>query len=63
MAAWVLNCPICNLRLAQFAIEDTLDSYFFPKKPDFPKGDKEFECPNCGHKGTYQQTDLVYIPL
>ena len=62
MAAWGLNCAVCNRRLTQFAIEDTLESYFFPKKPDFPEGGKTSECPNCGYKGTYQRTDLVYMP-
>jgi rubredoxin len=61
MATWVLTCPICDLRLAQFAVEDTLVSFFFPKKPDFPEGGKKFECPNCGYKSTYERTDLTYI--
>lgn len=47
--------------LTKFAIEDTLESYFFPERPYFPEGGKEFECPNCGHKATYQRTDLVYM--
>jgi hypothetical protein len=61
MDAWVLCCPSCDLRLAQFAVEDSLESFFFPQKPDFPDGRKEFECPNCGYKGPYQRTDLTYI--
>jgi hypothetical protein len=51
-----LKCANCN----QCAIEDTLQSYFLPAKPDFPEGGRKFECPNCGHKATYQQTDLKY---
>ena len=67
MAAWDLNCAVCNRRLTQFVIEDTVEedaveNYFFPKKPDFPKGGKTLECPNCGYKGTYQRNDLVYVP-
>lgn len=62
MAAWALSCANCNLRLADFAIEDTVEGYFFPAKPDFPKDGKEFECLNCGHKAVYQKTDLKYIP-
>ena len=61
MAAWGLNCAICDQRLTKFGIEDTLESYFFPQKPDFPEGGKTFECPNCGYKGTYERTDLVYM--
>jgi hypothetical protein len=44
MAAWGLNCANCNHNLTEFAIEDTLESYFFPEKPDFSEGGKEFEC-------------------
>ena len=62
VAAWALNCANCNQNLAKFAMEDTLESYFFPEKPDFPEGGKEFECPNCSHKATYQRTDFVYVP-
>ena len=62
MAAWVLNCAVCNWKLTQFAIKDTRESYFFPQKPDFPEGGKTFECPNCDYKGTYQRTDLSYAP-
>jgi predicted RNA-binding Zn-ribbon protein involved in translation (DUF1610 family) len=58
-AAWALNCASCNQRLAQFPIEETLDNYFFPQKPDFPEGGKEFECPNCGYKGKYKRADLT----
>jgi DNA-directed RNA polymerase subunit RPC12/RpoP len=60
MAAWQLICANCNKEFAQFEIEDTLESYFFSEKPDFPKGGKEYECPYCGHKATYQLNDLVY---
>jgi hypothetical protein len=49
-------------KLTQFAIKDTLESYFFPQKPDFPEGGKTFECPNCDDKGAYQRTDLSYRP-
>ena len=61
MASWGINCVNCDKRFAQFDIEDTLESYFFPVKPDFPEGGKEFECPNCGHKATYQRNNLVYM--
>jgi len=61
MASWSLTCVRCNQRLAQFHIEDILENYFLPTKPDFLKGGKEFKCPFCGHKATYQQADLVYM--
>jgi DNA-directed RNA polymerase subunit RPC12/RpoP len=63
MAAWGFTCANCNKQFAQFRIEDTLESYFFPAKPDFPKDGKEFECPNCGYKATYQRNDFVYMHL
>ena len=61
MAAWQLTCANCDQKLTKFAIEDSLESYFFPEKPDFLEGGKEFECPNCGHKATYQRSNLVYM--
>lgn len=60
MASWVLKCADCKQNLARFAIEDTLESYFLPAKPSFPEGGKKFECPNCGHKATYQRSDVNY---
>jgi DNA-directed RNA polymerase subunit RPC12/RpoP len=62
VASWVLNCAHCKQDLAKFAIEDTVENYFFPLKPDFPEGGKKFECPYCDHKATYQRTDLNYMP-
>jgi DNA-directed RNA polymerase subunit RPC12/RpoP len=61
MAAWGLNCASCNQNLTKFLIKDTLESYFFPEKPDFPEDGKELECPNCGYKATYQRSNLVYM--
>jgi hypothetical protein len=61
MAEWGLNCANCNQNVTKFAIVDTLESYFFPDRPDFSEGGNEFECPSCGYKATYQRTDLVYL--
>jgi predicted RNA-binding Zn-ribbon protein involved in translation (DUF1610 family) len=61
MASWGITCVSCNKQFAQFDIEDTLENHFFPAKPNFAEGGKEFECPNCGHKATYQRTELVYM--
>jgi hypothetical protein len=49
-------------QFARLAIEDTMESYFFPAKPAFPVGGKEFECPNCGHKSTYSEPILCICP-
>ena len=62
MAAWQLTCENCDQKLNKFDIENTLESYFFPARPDLLKGGKEFECPNCGHKAMYHQTDVTYAP-
>ncbi len=45
MAAWQPTCANCDQKLTKFDIEDTLESYFCPEKPDFPEGGKEFELP------------------
>jgi hypothetical protein len=34
--------------------------FFMPEKPEFPNGESELECPNCGHKDIYQRHELVY---
>jgi DNA-directed RNA polymerase subunit RPC12/RpoP len=62
MAAWGLNCANCNQNVTKFVIEDTLESYFLPERPNFPEGGKKIECPNCGYNATYQRTDLAYLP-
>ena len=60
MATWALTCENCNQELTKFALAETLENFFFPAKPDFPQGGKEFECLKCGHKAVYMQTDLAY---
>ena len=60
MAAWGITCLNCNRQFALFNIEDDLENLYLPVKPDLPRGGKEFACPHCGHKATYQQTDLFY---
>ena len=62
MAAWHLSCRNCNQRLARLDIEDDFENLYLPARPDLPKGGKEFECPNCGHKAVYHQTDVTYAP-
>ena len=31
-----------------------------PVKPEFPEKGSELKCPDCGHEGIYQRTDLTY---
>ena len=61
MAAWGVTCLNCNRQFAQFNIEDDLENLYLPVKPDLPKGGQELACPHCGHKATYQHTDLFYM--
>ena len=61
MAAWGITCLNCNRQFAQFNIQDDLENLYLPVKPDLPKGGKELACPHCGHKATYQRTDLFYM--
>jgi rubredoxin len=60
MASWEHACPSCKKKFSHSLIDDTLESYFFPIKPNFPDEGIEFECPNCGHKSNYQRTDLTF---
>jgi hypothetical protein len=60
MAYWRLTCVNCKKKLIQFMIEDVLENFYLPPKPEFPKGGKRFDCPSCGHNALYQRTDLIY---
>jgi DNA-directed RNA polymerase subunit RPC12/RpoP len=61
MPRWELECANCKNKFTHSTIDDTgMLNYFLPLKPPFPSGGSEFECPNCGHKSTYQRTDLIY---
>jgi hypothetical protein len=40
--------------------ESNAINFFEPSKPEFPNGGAELECPNCGHKDTYQRHELAY---
>jgi rRNA maturation endonuclease Nob1 len=61
MPSWMLQCTNCQSHFKHSDIDDTgLLSYFFTPKPLFPPDGSELECPHCGHKATYQRTDLTY---
>ena len=61
MARWTLRCDNCNFDFTHSMIEDSgVANFFQPTKPEFPDGGTELECPNCGHKGTYQRHELAY---
>jgi DNA-directed RNA polymerase subunit RPC12/RpoP len=51
-SVYVFSCPACTIKLY---VRNG-------GQPSFPEGGRKFECPNCGHKATYQRTDLNYMP-
>ncbi len=63
MANWMLRCQNCSNAFLHsvIAVKGVLD-YFLPSKPESPDEGWELECPHCGHKGTYQRSDLFYQP-
>jgi hypothetical protein len=60
MPRWVLTCNNCSKVFPHADISDTLENLFFPKKPKFPPGGLEQECPSCNTKAVYQQQELRY---
>ena len=61
MAWWVVRCRNCKDIIKHALIaETTLESFYYPIKPETPAG-LELECPSCGHKTNYVQTDLFYL--
>jgi hypothetical protein len=61
MARWTLRCDNCNFEFTHSMIGKSGTANFLePPKPDFPVGGAELECPNCGHKDTYQRIALAY---
>jgi hypothetical protein len=62
MASWVVKCKNCEVEFTHSTIADdhTMMSYVWPSKPDFPEGGSPLECPTCGQRATYQETNLTY---
>jgi DNA-directed RNA polymerase subunit RPC12/RpoP len=61
MARWTLRCDNCKFEFTHSMIEGSgVANFFQPPKPEFPHGGAELECPNCGHKDTYQRHELAY---
>jgi len=61
MSRWTLKCENCSFPFTHSMIDDSgAVNFLEPAKPEFPEGGSELECPNCGHKDTYQRTDLMY---
>jgi hypothetical protein len=60
MPNWDLKCEQCGNSFMFVEIEDTLENYFFPVKPVFPKEGLLRECPYCASKSTYMLHELFY---
>jgi phage FluMu protein Com len=60
LAHWTFRCKNCNKSFQFAEIEDTLDNYYFPAKPDMPAEGLRQKCPHCAAEHSYQSMDLVY---
>ena len=61
MASWVLACQNCKRDIEQAKINDQmLLDYLEPRKPIFPQGGLEVQCPDCGYKCVYLRNEMVY---
>jgi uncharacterized Zn finger protein (UPF0148 family) len=54
-------CPSCEMKFQFARIDDSrAQDRLLPLKPLFPIIGLEIKCPHCGHRATYQRTDLIY---
>jgi len=60
MASWVLNCTNCGSSFTHSPIEDTLENFFFARKPAIPEEGQSLECPNCHKTEQYLGSQLKY---
>jgi hypothetical protein len=60
MANWELKCEQCGRSFTFAEIEDTLENYYLPARPNFPNEGLSLECPHCLTKFTYFRNDLAY---
>ena len=57
----VVGCLSCRQEFVYANInDDRLADFVNPNKPEMPSGGNEAGCPNCGHLGVYNRTDLFY---
>jgi hypothetical protein len=60
MPNWGLKCKQCSHTFTFAEIEDTLENYYVPVKPVFPKEGLLKECPHCAFKFRYLPHELFY---
>jgi hypothetical protein len=60
MPIWVLVCAGCNADFRVWKIDNSIASFFFPKKPVFPVDGIVAPCSKCGRDGIYHSKDLRY---
>jgi hypothetical protein len=60
MPNWGLKCKLCGHSFTLAEIEDTLENYYLPIRPVFPKEGLLRECPVCFSRLTYLPTELFY---
>jgi hypothetical protein len=60
MSNWGLKCRECGHSFSFSEIEDTLENYYLPVRPIFPKEGLLRECPVCFSKRVYLSTELFY---
>jgi hypothetical protein len=54
-------CPSCEIKFQFAPIDDShAQERLVPPKPLFPIIGLEIKCPQCGHRATYQRTELIY---
>jgi hypothetical protein len=47
--------------IAHTPIDDTLENYYFPARPELPVEGVVITCPNCSTTSTYAKQELVYM--
>ena len=59
---WELSCKTCGHSFTFGEIEDTLENYFLPLRPSFPREGLLRECPSCLETPRYAPFELSYKP-
>jgi hypothetical protein len=60
MASWALGCKNCGKDFTYSQIDDTLQDFFVPLRPQLPPEGEEREGPNCKARATYKRNELTY---
>ena len=61
MAFWQLECANCKKEFDHSPVKVTsVEDIFLPRKPEFPPGGSELECPHCKTMGVYNRHQLTF---